>query len=80
MIRRLLQFLFIIFRSNTTKMFYYKKIIINGENGCVQAFVNSKMAKRYKARLGNCLQNGCRNYRGTLTIPYCCRIQGFSCD
>ena len=80
MIRRLLQFLVIIFRSNTTKMFYYKEIIINGENGCVQAFVNSKMAKRYKARLGNCLQNGCRNYRGTLTIPYCCRIQGFSCD
>ena len=33
MIRRLLQLLFIIFRSNNTKMFYYKEIIINEYNG-----------------------------------------------
>lgn len=80
MIGRLLHLLVIIFRSNNTKMYYYKNIIINSENGCVQAFVNSKMAQRYNARLGNCLQNGCSNYRGSLTIPHCCRIQGFSCD
>tara|TARA_B100000902_G_C27195941_1_gene856465 strand:- start:791 stop:1063 length:273 start_codon:yes stop_codon:yes gene_type:complete len=59
---------------------YYKLIIKDNQNACVEAKINKNIAKRFDASIGYCKNIGCNEYKGKQYIPFCCVVKGYVCN
>lgn len=76
---RLLYFL-LAFSSKGKETTYFKYIFHKNKKGCVEANTTKRVAITFNANLGSCLQQNCTIYKGTYTLPFCCKVNGYECD
>jgi hypothetical protein len=79
MLKNFVQVLFLLSQVRNDKTMYYKMAVVNGDNGCVQAKISSKMSKKIKAKPGTCSQVYCYEYKGKAYIPFCCGVEVYAC-
>ena len=76
---KLLYFL-LAFDGKGNKTFYYKMIYHNKQDGCVETYTTARMAKTFNANLGMCHIQNCTVFKGTYKVPFCCEVQGYTCE
>lgn len=76
---RLLYFLSA-FNSKGKEATYYKYIYHKNKTGCVEANTTKRVAITFNAKLGSCLQQQCTIYKGTYTLPFFCKVNGYECN
>lgn len=59
---------------------YYKRMLIDGKQGCVQARVSDLIARRMKATPGTCADVDCHVYKGDKSIPFVGVVEGYYCE
>jgi len=80
MLKRLCKLIFVFTQMGEVKRLHYKMVTVSGDKGCVEGVISDKTAKRWKATLGGCYDVNCIQYRGTMKLPFCCEITGYSCN
>uniref|UniRef100_A0AB39JC30 EGF-like domain-containing protein n=1 Tax=Florenciella sp. virus SA2 TaxID=3240092 RepID=A0AB39JC30_9VIRU len=77
---KLIYFLMCFNVNDSSKTSYYKIIMYNNKKSCVESNTTLKVAKRFNAIPGNCKNQNCTIYKGTYTLPFCCKVYGYECD
>ena len=79
MLKRLCM-LFVFTQVGEVKRLHYKMVTVSGVKGCVEGAISDKTSKHWKATLGECYDVNCIHFRGTMKLPFCCEITGYSCN
>mgnify|MGYP001579630460 CR=1 FL=1 len=58
---------------------YYKIIYHKNKKGCVEANITQRVANTFNAIPGFCYKQNCTIYKGTYTLPFCCKVHGYEC-
>jgi hypothetical protein len=72
--------MFVFAQIGEMKRLHYKMVTVSGEKGCVEGVISDKTAKHWRATLGQCYDVNCIHYRGSIKLPFCCEITGYSCN
>jgi len=76
---KLLYFL-LAFNSKGNYTTYFKFIKHKNKNGCVEANTTQRVANTFNAIPGFCHEQNCTKFKGTYTLPFCCKVYGYECD
>jgi len=58
---------------------YYKRVIVDGMDMCVQAKVSDIVGRKMKGTPGTCADIDCDLYKGERSIPFVGLVQGYYC-
>ncbi len=80
MFKSILNLILLFTKNSDNKIIHYRTIKVNDEQGCVEANISKKLAKKFNATAGNCNDIGCYIYKGRKHIPFCCELTGYACS
>ena len=80
MLKKFINLVIFLSQLRDPQQMHYKLATINGETGCVEANMGSKIAKKLQATPGRCSYVQCLTYKGQYKIPACCTVSCFTCE